>query len=245
MTLLSLHAVTRRHRAGRELRDVLHEVTLDVERGEVVAIWGPRRSGKTTLLRVVAGIEAPDAGSIRLDGEDLRRMPSSERARRLRAVGYAPKEWRVARGKPVLDHVALPLIAEGRPLPTAMAKAYEAIERLGAAGCADAATHELGASDQVRVALAQALVRRPSLLLVDEPGMTTETEEREALLRLVRSLAAERRDLAVVVTARDVVGLSGALRVMSIGGGRVRTFEQPAQVVPLPARSSTQPEPVP
>ncbi|HYV14752.1 MAG TPA: ATP-binding cassette domain-containing protein [Conexibacter sp.] len=245
MTLLSLDAVTRRHRAGRELLDVLHEVTLDVWPGDIVAIRGARRSGKTTLLRVIAGIEAPDAGTVRLDGRDVSRMPAAERTRRLREIGYAPKEWRVASGKPVVDHVALPLLAEGRPLSTALAKAHEAIERVGAGDCAEISTRELSPGELVRCALARALVRGPRLLLVDEPGATAEVEEREQILRLLRSLVAEREELAAIVVSRDVAGLSGAERVMSIGGGQLRTFEEPTAVIPFPARPPVQPAPVP
>lgn len=244
MTLLSLDAVTRRHRAGRELLDVLQDVTLDVWPGDVVAIRGARRSGKTTLLRVAAGIEAPDAGAVRIDGHDLAHMPASERTRRLRDIGYAPKSWRVASGKPVADHVALPLLAEGRPLSTALAKAHEAIERVGATECAELTPQELSPGELARVGLARALVRGPRLLLVDEPGATVDPEERDQILRLLRSLVGEREQLAAIVVSRDAAALSGAQRVMSIGGGQLRTFEEPTSVIPFPARPPVEPEPV-
>lgn len=168
--VLALDGVTQQHRVGRHRETVLNDVSLELWPGEIVAILGPRRSGKTTLLRVAAGIEAPAAGSVRLDGEALGALRGSARTRRLRAVGYAPKEWRVARGKPVLDHVALPLLADGRPLLTALAQAHEALERVGAPHCAGAHVEELAPADGPRVALAQALVREPRVLLVDEPG---------------------------------------------------------------------------
>jgi lipoprotein-releasing system ATP-binding protein len=242
MTLLSLDAVTRRHRAGRELLDVLHEVTLDVWPGDIVAIRGARRSGKTTLLRVIAGIEAPDAGAVRLDGRDVSRMPAAERTRRLREIGYAPKEWRVASGKPVVDHVALPLLAEGCPLATALAKAHEAIERVDAADCAELTPQKLSPSELARVGLARALVRAPRLLLVDEPGATVDPEERDRILRLLCSLVGEREQLAAIVVSRDAAVLGGAQRVMSIGSGRLRVLEERADVIPFPVRRSVQPE---
>jgi ABC-type sulfate/molybdate transport systems ATPase subunit len=187
-----------------------------------VAVLGQRRAGKTTLLRIAAGIEAPDAGVVRLDGEALDTLSSSARTRRLRAVGFAPKSWRVARGKPVLDHVALPLLAEGRPLVTAHAKAHEALERVGAAHCAGAFTDEMGPADETRAALAQALVRQPRVLLVDEPGVTATPEEREELLRLLRELAGERPQLALLLTARDTAGIAGARRILTLDDGVLR-----------------------
>lgn len=236
-TLLSVESVTRRHVVGRETVTVLHEATFDVLAGDVVAIRGGRRSGKTTLLRIAAGIEQPDAGVVRLDGEDLFSVPANERTRRLRDVSYVPQTWRVAPGKPVVDHVALPLLAEQHPLQRAMAKAHEMLQLVGAADCANAATHELTVTDRVRVMLAQALVRKPRLLLVDEPGAKAAPGDREKVMHLLRTIVADRRDLALVLTSQDIIGLSGADRVLTIHRGRLRSFETAAEIVPLPARS--------
>jgi ABC-type lipoprotein export system ATPase subunit len=236
LPVLALDGVTRRHRLGREQRTVLDGVAFEVWPGELVAILGQRRSGKTTLLRIAAGIEAPDAGAVRLDGEALDALGSSDRTRRLRAIGFAPKEWRVARGKPVLDHVALPLLAAGWPLVTAHAKAHELLERLGAPHCAGALVHELAPADETRAALAQALAREPRLLLVDEPGAMAAPDEREELLALLRELAEERPQLALVVTARDVVGVAGARRILTLDAGALRGAGEPprADVLPFP-----------
>lgn len=238
IAVLALAGVTRRHRPGREPVAVLDSVDFEVWPGELVAILGPHRAGKTTLLRVAAGIEAPDAGDVQLDGAPLGALSASERTRRLRAVGMVPKAWRVARGKPVLDHVALPLLAEGRPLASAFAKAHEAIERVGAAHCAGIVTEDLSASDETRVALAQALVRDPRLLLVDEPGVMAAPDEREELLRLLLAIAAERPRLALVVTARDVGGVAGAGRVLTLDDGTLRGAREPARadVLQFPGR---------
>lgn len=241
MASLTLTGVTCRRRVGRETLTLLDGVALEAWAGEHVAILGGRRQGKTTLLRVAAGIEEPDAGAVRLDGEDLAALSRAERTRRLRRVGFVPKEWRVARGKPALDHVALPLLAAGRPLVTAMAKAHEALERVGATHCAGSPTDELAPADVTRVALAQALVREPRVLLVDEPGALAEPDEREDLLRLLGDVAGERRELALVVASRDVVGVVGATRVLTLGDGRLRGDSRPsdAEVVPFPAPART------
>jgi ABC-type lipoprotein export system ATPase subunit len=235
--LLAFDRVTRRHRVGREHATVLDAVSFEVWPGELVAILGQRRAGKTTLLRIAAGIEGPDQGVVRLDGEALGPLAASARTRRLRDVGYAPKGWRVASGKPVLDHVALPLLAAGRPLVTAHAKAHEALERVGAPHhCATARAGELAPIDEARIALAQALVREPRLLLVDEPGVMAAPAERDELLRLLRELAAERPRLALVVTARDVAGVGGARRILALDDGVLRGASEPpsAEVVPFP-----------
>jgi putative ABC transport system ATP-binding protein len=234
--VLAFDRVVRSHLIGRERMRVLDDVTFELWPGEVVTVLGQRRSGKTTLLRIASGIEAPDAGVVRLDGESLDALSSSARTRKLRAVGFAPKTWRVARGKPVLDHVALPLLAEGRPLVTAHAKAHEALERVGAPHCAGALTDELAAADETRAALAQALVREPQVLLVDEPGVMATPEEREELLQLLRELASERPRLALLLTTRDTTGIAGARRILTLDDGVLRGASDPpsADVLPFP-----------
>ena len=246
MPVLAFEQVAQRGRVGRTPTTVLDAVTFEVWPGEVVAILGQRRAGKTTLLRIAAGIETPDAGVVRLDGEALDQLPASTRTRRLRAVGFAPKTWRVARGKPVLDHVALPLLAEGRPLVTAHAKAHEALERVGAAHCVGALAHELAPADETRAALAQAIVREPRLLLVDELGVLAAPEERAELLELLRELAGERPRLAVVLTSRDVAGIAGARRIATLDDGVLRGASGPpsADVLPFPGGASAETAPV-
>jgi ABC-type methionine transport system ATPase subunit len=236
VAVLAFERVTQRRRVGRERVAVLDAVSFEVWPGELVAILGPHRAGKTTLLRVAAGIEPPAAGDVRIDGAALGGLSTGERTRYLRGVGYAPKTWRVARGKPVIDHVALPLLAEGRPLVTALAKAHEAIERVGAGHCAGASAEDLSPADEARAALAQALVRDPHLLLVDEPGVLAAPDEREALLQLLRSIGAERPRLALVVTARDAAGVAGAGRVLTLGEGTLRGASEPARAEVLPFR---------
>ena len=241
--MLSFERVARRHRAGRERVAVLDDVSFALWPGELVAVLGPHRAGKTTLLRVAAGLEAPDAGVVRLDGAALGELSVGERTSRLRAVGLAPKRWRVARGKPVLDHVALPLLAEGRPLMTAMAKAHETLEHVGAGHCTSLTADELAPGDEARVALAQALVRDPRLLLVDEPGVQAAPDERDELLRLLRAIASEQPRLATLVTARDVTGVAGARRVLTLDGGTLRGASAPprAAVLPFPGHAAAEP----
>ena len=238
--VLAFDRVARSHLIGRERTRVLDDATFELWSGELVAVLGQRRAGKTTLLRIAAGIETADAGVVRLDGEALATLGSSARTRRLRAVGYAPKSWRVARGKPALDHVALPLLAEGRPLVTAHAKAHEALERVGAPHCAGALAGELAPADETRVALAQAIVRRPRVLLVDEPGLMAAPEEREELLQLLRALAAEQPRLAVLLTTRDTAGIAGARRILTLDDGVLRGAADPpsADVLPFPGAVS-------
>ena len=109
MTLLSLDGVTKRYARGYREVEALADVGLEVEAGDFVAIWGGSRSGKTTLLRVAAGIESPDGGRVTFDGHDLATLSRRARARLLLTdIGCVWQTGRITRGLSVLDHVALP-----------------------------------------------------------------------------------------------------------------------------------------
>jgi putative ABC transport system ATP-binding protein len=150
-----------------------------------------------------------------------------------------PKRWRVAHGKPAIDHVALPLLATGVPLRTAMREAEKALTWAGASEHADRQLPELSPVAVTRVALARALVQKPAVLLLDEPGMTAAMEERAALLWLVRSMATSNPALAVLMTTLDTRGAAGASRRILLVNGRLRGGAAPAaDVVPLPVGRS-------
>ncbi|HEX7290273.1 MAG TPA: ATP-binding cassette domain-containing protein [Conexibacter sp.] len=220
MTLLSLHAVTKRYTRGYREVEALADIDLDVEPGDFVAIWGASRSGKTTLLRIAAGIEAPDGGSVTFDGADLASCSRRARARLLLTdVGCVWQTGRITRGLSVLDHVALPRFKR-RSHAQARREAHEVLERVGALQTANARWHELTDGERTRVALAHALIRRPRLLLADEPTANLNIIEREQLLGVLRSVA-EEAGVAIVMTAPDAPNLLQSHRLMSLDGGRL------------------------
>jgi ABC-type lipoprotein export system ATPase subunit len=220
MTLLSLDGVSKRYARGFREVEALAGVELDVEPGDFVAIWGASRSGKTTLLRLAAGIEAPDAGCVRFDGQDLATRSRRARARLLlTGIGCVWQTGRITRGLSVLDHVALPRFKERGHAP-ARREAHDVLERVGAPQAATARWHELTDGERTRVALAHALIRRPRLLLADEPTANLNMIEREQVLGVLRSVADE-AGVAIVMTAPDAPDLLQSHRLMSLDGGRL------------------------
>lgn len=220
MTLLSLDGVTKRFARGYRELDALDDVTLDVERGDFVAIWGASRSGKTTLLRVAAGIESPDAGRVTFDGRDLAVLSRRTRARLLLTdIGCVWQTGRITRGLSVLDHVALPRFKD-RSHAQARVDAHAVLERVGVAQCGRARWHELTDGERTRVALAHALIREPRLLLADEPTANLNMIEREQVLGVLRSVA-EEAGVAIIMTAPDAPNLLQSHRLMSLDRGRL------------------------
>jgi ABC-type lipoprotein export system ATPase subunit len=238
MTLLSLDGVTKRYARGYRSLEALDGVTLDVEPGDFVAIWGASRSGKTTLLRLAAGIETPDAGHVTFDGRDLATLSRRGRARLLLTdVGCVWQTGRITRGLSVLDHVALPRFKQ-RSHAQARQEAHDVLERVGVAPCANARWHELSDGERTRVALAHALIRRPRLLLADEPTANLNMIEREQVLSVLRSVA-EEAGVAIIMTAPDAPNLLQSHRLMSLDGGRLikPRSEQRGTLIDFPSAS--------
>jgi predicted ABC-type transport system involved in lysophospholipase L1 biosynthesis ATPase subunit len=238
--LLRVTHVTRRYVDGRRELIVLDDVSLEIDSGDFVGIWGPKRSGKSTLLRIMAGIEAPDSGDVCFDGRALRAMSVRERARQLRTGGIAlvGSEWRTQIVRPVIELVATACASDGTPMREARALARKALARVDGAEYADVRTDRLTHGERLRVALAMALVREPRLLLVDEPAVLPSPLESNELYALLGSLG-EDRSLAVVIASENLAALAGAPRTMSISSGEVRSMDQAGVVVRFPVPSAS------
>lgn len=224
MTLLSFSQVSKAYPDGRGETVVLNDVSFEIGAGDHLGIWGERRSGKSTLLRLAAGIEPPDTGSICFDGQIINGLSGSARAGLLRRHGIAlsSSDWRPDPNHRVVDHVALPLLCDGASFREARNSARRTLARLDAGEYADMHSDRLARGELLRVGLARALVSGPRLLLIDEPAVLPSLSESEALYNLLADLAGG--DLTVVVASEDLAAIERAGRMMSISDGVVRSM---------------------
>jgi ABC-type multidrug transport system ATPase subunit len=239
MSMLELSHATKRFSSGQRAVLALDDVSFELDAGECVAVYGMRRSGRTTLLRVAAGMLPLDAGEARFDGRDL----TAGKARALGVeIGYCNPEFDPAHGGSVAEHVALALLARGRGRMRARARATAALARVGLRDSARADPRELQADELVRAGIARAIVTQPRLLLLDEPTNGVDVLERDGILALLRSLA-DGDGTAVLMTVGEPV--AGADRVLALDAGPRRGPAAPAQqapVVPLrPRRQHVEP----
>lgn len=237
MSLLSLERVSKRYPDGRREITVLQDVSLEINERDFVGIWGVRRSGKSTLLQIASGKEPPDEGAVRFDGNDVTRMSPDRRAKLLRhgGIGLVCVDWSPERNKPVIEHVALPLLSDGMSLREAREPAWRALEHVGIAGCAYMPADRVSHGERVRVALAQTLVHKPRVLLVDEPAVHLKPSEGVELYELLRSLGRDSQ-LAIVIASEDIAPIRKAQRMFSIDAGNLRSMDRPGTLVPFPER---------
>jgi putative ABC transport system ATP-binding protein len=230
MSVLSLEHVSVRHREGSREHAVLIDVDLELGESELVVIYGVRRSGRSTLLRIAAGIQAPDGGTVRFNGRDLAEHGEQTLGH---GIGYVTKTLRAREEQAVLQQVASPLLARGVPLDRAQQAARAALARAGAQDTTAATVTELSAAETVRVALARTLTLSPAVIVIDEPVAAVELAERDGILASLRMLAAE--GTAVLVSTGEPSELAGAHRALTLTDGQLRgsTSPQLAEVVAI------------
>ncbi len=185
-------------------RQVLHEVSLNVARGEILALIGPNGAGKTTLLKTVSGVLRPHKGSICLDGRDLARLSTSQRARMMSVV---PQARRLPETFTVWETVLLgrtPYLGWlGRPTEQDRQHIRAALERTDTMELAERRIGELSGGEQQRVLLARALAQDTPVLLMDEPTTHLDLHHQIGLLNLVKELAQE-KNLATIMALHDL-----------------------------------------
>jgi ABC-type lipoprotein export system ATPase subunit len=234
MPLLSFKNVSKSLPDGARQVAVLKEVSFDIDAGEYVGLWGSRRSGKSTVLELAAGVVKPDAGRIMFDGEDIARMSQDQRAHRRQqdGVALALLDWRPTRSRPVVEHVAIPLTCCGVSFSNAEVLARRTLKRVEASEVEDRMTDELALGERIRVELARALIREPRLLLVDEPALSASPSESRSLYALLRTLGRE-EELAVVIASTEAAAIQGAPRIFTVDNGRVRWTDSRRKVLPF------------
>jgi ABC-type ATPase involved in cell division len=233
VSLLSLEGVSKRFRRGAREHVALRGVSLAIERGELVVVLGTRKSGRSTLLRVAAGLERPDEGIVCLQGIPLPKAGDVVG----RQISYCHSSFSPMEGERLVEHVAAALLAQRAPLARARRAAELALERTQVSDCAGMHPDELTAVERIRAAIARGLVVGPRLLVIDDPVAGVGLVNSDGILRLLRSVADE--GVAVLTSTDDATCISGADRALALDDGKLRADVQAprADVVPLRPRA--------
>ena len=241
MSFLELHDVTKTYPSRSEDVTPLRHLDLVVERGEFVALMGPSGSGKTTLLNLIAGIDVPTSGTIRVGTDEISAMSPRALARwRTRHMGFVFQQYNLIPVLSAYENVELPLLLLPLSRAERAAKVGTALEAVGLSDRASHLPRMLSGGQQQRVAVARALVAGPELVLADEPTGNLDETAAEAVLSLLSALHRRFHQTFVMVT-HDPRAAAVAERVVRLDKGHITSDTSREVVSPVGAPSGATP----
>jgi putative ABC transport system ATP-binding protein len=229
--ILKLVDVGKVYATGSLEVEALHGVSMEVARGEYVAIMGPSGSGKSTLMHILGCLDVPTSGTYHLAGEDVSRMSEDALAHvRNRQIGFVFQQFNLLASLPAWRNVELPLCYSGVGRAERRVRAVRALQRVGLGDRIDHRPGELSGGQQQRVAVARALVTDPALILADEPTGNLDSHSSADVLSLFAELHEQGRTIVLITHEREVAG--AAQRVVEILDGRIDTDGQHGSASP-------------
>ncbi|MGE5697996.1 MAG: ABC transporter ATP-binding protein [Candidatus Sericytochromatia bacterium] len=217
--VLQLKGVDKTYRRGDEQVHVLVNFDFTLCTGEFVVVTGPSGAGKSTLLHIAGGLDAPDNGTVAVAGQDIWSMKSGARAAfRRRNLGFVFQFFNLVPMLTAVQNVSLPLVLDGVPARAADARGTELLQRVGLGDRARHRPAELSGGQMQRVAVARALVARPSIVLADEPTGNLDRHSSTEVLELLRALANEDGTAVVMVTHDQAAARYGSREVHLVDG---------------------------
>ena len=213
--------VWRRYRVGDTEVVALHDASVCIESGELVAVVGPSGSGKSTFLQLIGLLDTPSQGTVRFDGEDVGSLADSERTRvRLHSLGFVFQRFHLLNQLTAVENVMLPLEAAGVGVAERYARASSLLDSVGLGDRLLFRPAQLSGGQRQRVAVARAVANGPGVVLADEPTGELHTDDKERVLELFRALNAQGRTVVIVTHDPDVAAV--ARRRIEIRDGRLR-----------------------
>lgn len=224
MTLITLNHITRSYVMGSETIHALRDVSLNINRGEYVAIMGPSGSGKSTLMNLLGCLDSPTSGEFILNGSRVSEMDDNELAEiRNREIGFVFQSFNLLPRSNALHNVELPLIYSGMNADLRRERALEALENVGLGDRIHHRPNEMSGGQRQRVAIARALVNSPSIVLADEPTGNLDSKTGEEIMRLFENLSEKGNTIILVTHEEDIA--RHARRIVRIRDGLIASDE--------------------
>jgi putative ABC transport system ATP-binding protein len=224
MSLICFQKISRRYRMGGETVHALRDVSLEIQRGEYVAIMGPSGSGKSTLMNLIGCLDTPTSGVYELNGNRVSEMNDNQLAEiRNREIGFVFQTFNLLARSNALHNVELPLIYAGVAADERRRTALEALANVGLADRVHHKPNELSGGQRQRVAVARALVNKPSILLADEPTGNLDSKTGAEIMALFNELSRKGNTIILVTHEEDIA--RQARRIIRLRDGLIASDE--------------------
>ncbi|MHA7812696.1 MAG: ABC transporter ATP-binding protein [Phycisphaerales bacterium] len=221
MSLIVCDKLTREYAKGEAVIRPLDELTLEVPRGDFLALMGPSGSGKTTLLNLIAGIDTPTSGALVIDGTDISTLSRNKLAAwRSAHVGYVFQLYNLVPVLTAYENVELPLLLHGLTRGQRHERVMSALSRVGIADRQDHFPRQLSGGQEQRVAIARAIVTDPGIIVADEPTGDLDKPSAHAVMKLLQTLNQELGKTIIMVT-HDPKTTDYAKRTLHLDKGRL------------------------
>jgi putative ABC transport system ATP-binding protein len=224
-SVVQLTSVSKSYRLGRILVQAVDAVSLDITRGELVALAGPSGSGKTTLLNLIGCIDKPDAGRVVIDGADVTAIPLHRLARtRAEVLGFVFQTFNLVPVLTAWENVEYPLLLRGMSRKERDERVASWLDRVGILAQAKQRPDQLSGGQRQRVAIARAMAGDPKLVVADEPTANLDSENSARVLDLIADINA-RTGSTFVFATHDPAVIARAQRVIRVRDGRIANIE--------------------
>jgi len=231
MSLIRFQNISRRYQMGAETVHALRDVSLEIQRGEYVAIMGPSGSGKSTLMNLIGCLDTPTSGHYELNGLSVSDMDDNQLAEiRNREIGFIFQTFNLLARSNALHNVELPLIYAGLPAEGRRQIALDALTQVGLADRIHHKPNELSGGQRQRVAVARALVNKPSILLADEPTGNLDSKNSDIVLGMLRRSNQELGQTVLMITHNPEAAKYGD-RIIHMRDGQIVKPEEDPQWV--------------